>query len=78
MAGNAFEWTADWYEQKYYERAPAKNPPGPESGRYRVIRGGSWADVAEYLSCSYRGWVRPSERSPNIGFRCAKSAGGQR
>ena len=73
MAGNAWEWCADWYEKDYYQRAPGKNPLGPESGMYRVLRGGSWADVTKYLTCANRSWARPAERSPNIGFRCAKS-----
>jgi formylglycine-generating enzyme required for sulfatase activity len=37
------------------------------------LRGGSWADEAKYLTCAYRSFARPKEKSPNIGFRCAKS-----
>jgi formylglycine-generating enzyme required for sulfatase activity len=43
MAGNVSEWVADWYRELYYTSHPKSNPPGPEQGSARVIRGGSWA-----------------------------------
>jgi formylglycine-generating enzyme required for sulfatase activity len=42
MAGGVFEWCQDWYSRNYYSFSPAKNPQGPPTGGYRVIRGGSW------------------------------------
>ncbi len=42
MGGNVMEWCQDWYRRNYYEMSPRKNPKGPETGAYRVLRGGSF------------------------------------
>lgn len=73
IVGNMWEWTSDWYGKDYYAAAPARDPKGPPQGIYRVLRGGSWFDKPDFMTCSHRSWARPPERSPNIGFRCAKS-----
>lgn len=73
MAGNMTEWTADWFEREYYSHSPAENPPGPAQGLYKVIRGGAWSDPPARLTVFFRNWVRPSQRQPNIGIRCAQT-----
>jgi len=72
MAGNVAEWTADWFEEEYYKQNQNIDPKGPAAGTYKVIRGGAWSDSARRLTVFFRNWVRPSQRTPNIGFRCAQ------
>jgi formylglycine-generating enzyme required for sulfatase activity len=73
MAGNAWEWTADWFTESF-PQADRRNPKGPASGTSKVLRGGGWYDQADRLVSSKRMHANPEQRDNSIGFRCASDA----
>ena len=73
MAGNMMEWVADRYQESYYASSPADNPSGPETGDFRIIRGGSWINNSGNLRTTHRYPKLPVLTYTSVGFRCARN-----
>jgi sulfatase modifying factor 1 len=71
--GNLWEWCSDFYNANYYTTKINKNPQGPISGDYKVIRGGSWTNKEEMMRISNRNAINPNSNKINLGFRIAFS-----
>jgi outer membrane protein OmpA-like peptidoglycan-associated protein len=73
MAGNAREWCSDWYGESYYKTSSVENPKGPDFGKNRILRGGSWGSQEERMRISYRNEGYPYNSALDFGFRPAIS-----
>ncbi|MEJ7711812.1 MAG: formylglycine-generating enzyme family protein [Pyrinomonadaceae bacterium] len=73
MHGNVWEWVQDWYGPVYYKNSPTVDPQGPESGSYRMYRGGSWHSSATDCRLAFRSFDLPVNRSYSLGLRLVRT-----
>ena len=67
-------WVNDWYDAHYYEKSPAKNPIGPDTGTKKIIRGAGWQNETPTVRIFTRVESDPKIRNESTGFRCAMNA----
>lgn len=71
MAGNVWEWVADSYGP--YSAGNVRNPKGPDTDSFHVLRGGSWKYISSNIRSTYRDGSYPTNMSGDVGFRCVSS-----
>jgi formylglycine-generating enzyme required for sulfatase activity len=70
MLGNVLQWTADWYDERYYSLLVSSNPHGPRKGQVHSLRGGSWFSNPKNIRVSFRFGAEPVNQYGYVGFRC--------
>ncbi len=73
MAGNVWEWVADWYDENYYANSDLTNPTGPAPGTGKVMRGGGYSSGEWDARTTARDKNAPTDPFGNVGFRCAQT-----
>lgn len=73
ILGNVWEWVEDWFSNEYYQNSPIENPAGPSSGRFKVKRGGSEANLISHIKSHTRYRAHPDKRHHINGFRISFS-----
>ncbi|MDX1910160.1 MAG: SUMF1/EgtB/PvdO family nonheme iron enzyme [Saprospiraceae bacterium] len=71
MSGNVWEWCSDWYG--IYPSSAATDPLGPDSGTFRVNRGGSWDDAPQNCRVANRNFNSPGYRNYVLGLRLSRT-----
>jgi len=73
LSGNVWEWCWDYYDRTYYTISPEDNPFGPQKGKNRILRGGSWYNPARYQTNTVRDYANPESKDDYFGFRIVRT-----
>lgn len=72
MSGGVSEWCLDWYDKNYYRKSSIYNPKGPNSGNFKVLRGGSWLSKDDFSHVFHRNKTNPNHAGFTDGFRVVR------